>query len=551
MNKVKWIQVSDLHFGNDSPYSKKSRDALMDYVEKGKKDIDYIFVTGDIIYAKDLKSEKAKQGAYTAAQEYLKKMYSLIWKEDSKYEHLHERIFIVPGNHDMVRDAARISCVDGLRNDYAKEMSGHIDNSYLSNTESAMRCFNKFYSQIIGKKIARELRKNMHYVIETDKINILHINTCIASCNDGDDGKLLLGFKLLSKAIEGITNNKPTIAIAHHNFDCLDKIEQRKLEILLKEKNILLYLCGHSHERESNIVLRYNQMKMLNAFTCGTLMSIDGNNKIVDTVFFCGEMDILSSEGIIKSYKWTLDDGWKEDVEFGHVQNNNSNYRTFMYRTALNGRSFSINLEEGGVFAKIVSNQSSERNIAFYELNDRVEKSLSIYGVGITSVSRNTELFNRILDEGGTVRLCMVNPDIFKLENCFQGDGLETAMEWCNIENAKFCIYSKHIDQYIREEYYEDIQRSFKRIKEYKEKAKDKRGKFEVKLLNSFIPMSINIINENTDKAELIIEYNMPFTSKRLLLGLSVKKHVDNYMQVKSVFDDIWSRAKEIDGYAD
>ena len=80
----------------------------------------------------------------------------------------------------------------------------------------------------------------MHYVIETDIINILHINTCIASCEDGDDGKLILGFKLLNDAIEGIKNNKPTIAIAHHNFDCFNKEEQRKLELLLKEKNILI-----------------------------------------------------------------------------------------------------------------------------------------------------------------------------------------------------------------------------------------------------------------------------------------------------------------------
>lgn len=62
----------------------------------------------------------------------------------------------------------------------------------------------------------------------------------------------------------------------------------------------------------------------------------------------------------------------------------------------------------------------------------------------------------------------------------------------------------------------------------------------------SFIPISINIINEKTAKAELIVEYNMPFTSKRLLLNLNMKKHEEYYMQVKEVFDDIWNRAEEM-----
>lgn len=546
MCKVKWIQVSDLHFGDDSPYSKKSRDALIDYVKRNGHDIDYIFVTGDIIYAKNVKTNKNRKEAYFEAERFLKKIYSLIWTNDLQYEKLYQKIFIVPGNHDVIRDKARVSCIDGLRKSYAQDSLGNIDDSYLTNTKHAMKSFNEFYNNITNKKIVKEIKNNVHYIVETEMINVFHINTCIASCSDEDDGKLVLGFKLLNEAIEKVNNDKPTIAIAHHNFDCLDKIEQRKLELLLKEKNILLYLCGHSHERESNFVLRYNQMKMLNTFTCGTLLSVDGNNKIVDTVFFKGELDTSTKEGIIKSYKWTLDDGWQDDVEFGHVQNNKNNFRKFMYKTALNGNFFPINLGDDGVLAKLVSNQSSERNITFYELNDRVESSLSIYGVGITNVSRNTELFDKILDSGGTLKLCMVNPKVFKVENCSLNKNTDTTKEWCDIEKLKFCIYSKHIDQYVSKEYYDEIQRSYIRIKDYLKQAKCKNGKFEVKLLNSFIPMSINIINENTEKAELIIEYNMPFTSKRLLLGLNAKKHKDYYIQVKSVFDDIWDMAEEL-----
>lgn len=546
MSKIKWIQLSDLHLGNDSAFSEKSRKALLNYIREHDKEIDFVFITGDIIYAKNLKTEKEKKNAYYAAEEYIKELYSLIWEDDKLFENLYKRVFIVPGNHDIMRNTARTSCINGLRENYAQDMSGNIDSSFIENTLTSMKCYKSFYNKITGLKFRKKIN-NMHYVFETDKINVLHINTCIASCGDSDDGKLILGFKLLNNVIEEINNNKPTIAIAHHNFDCFEKSEQKNIEILLKEKNIFLYLCGHAHERESNLVLRYNQMKMLNTFTCGTLLSTDGENKMNDTVFFRGELDTLSCEGIIKSYKWTLDNGWHEDTDFGLVQKNTSNFRTFMNETALNGRTFPVIIEGDGAVAQIVSNQSSERNIAFYEMNKRVENSLSIYGVGITNVSRNTELFDKILDRGGTVRLCMVNPCVLKVKNCLNTKVTEVDKEWCDIEDTNFCIYANHIEQYVRKEYYEDIKRSYKRIKEYKEITKEKAGNFEVKLLKSFIPMSINIINENTKKAELIIEYNMPFTSKRLMLSLNIEKHPNYYAQVKNVFDDIWNKAEELD----
>ena len=76
--------------------------------------------------------------------------------------------------------------------------------------------------------------------------------------------------------------------------------------------------------------------------------------------------------------------------------------------------------------------------------------------------------------------------------------------------------------------------------------AKDKRPFFEMRLLKSFIPVSINIINEATEQAELIAEYTMPFTQKKLLLQLNKEKHEDYYEQVKEVFDIIWDKAEEL-----
>ena len=174
-------------------------------------------------------------------------------------------------------------------------------------------------------------------------------------------------------------------------------------------------------------------------------------------------------------------------------------------------------------------------------MNKRAQKSLSIYGIGITSVSKEKEMFDRILKDGGKVQLCMVDPDIFKSGVCKPGpDG---TIPDCLLNDIKFCIYGEHMNEYMRDEYYEDMGRSYERLKKYKEHSKDLKGMFEVKILKSFIPLSINIINEDTEEAELIVEYSMPFTAKRLLMQLNQKSSCKYFNEIKEIFDEIWRKA--------
>jgi len=555
MSEIKWLQLSDLHFGDSREYSKKSRDALLEHIDSEKKDIDYVFITGDIIFAKDLKTDASKRKAYEEAKEYLKKLYLAIWKDDTGCQRFGKRVFIVPGNHDLVRDSSRTGSTKQLLADYAQKDEGQIEQSYLKNTKDAMKFFNSFYKSLIPDTVVSNKDKtNMHYVIETEDLNVVHINTCIASSGDGDDGRLILGFELLNRTLNKINDRKPSIVIAHHNFDCFAKEEQKKLEVLLKEKNICLYLCGHAHERESSFILRYNQQKILNTFTCGTLMSADGKNQQINTIYFMGRLD-TSSQGVslggsVKSYKWTLENGWSADMDFGLVQNIRDNYRIIKSGEILNPNETELNIgSKSRVISSIVTNQSDQRSAAFLQMNGRAESSLSIYGIGITSVSKRTDLFDRILQNGGKIRLCMVDLEVFKQNVCIQtGKGPSgTKAVGCGLENIHFCIYSPHIDDYIRNEYYDDIRKSFERLQTYKNRlSENDRIRFEIKLLKSFIPISINIINDETDKAELIAEYTMPFTKKRLLLQLNKHKHEDYYEQVKEVFDVIWDRAEEL-----
>ena len=384
---------------------------------------------------------------------------------------------------------------------------------------------------------------------------------------NGKEGSLILGFDLLSKALAGIDKNLPTIALAHHSIECLDWEEKRKVEILLKKNKVFLYLCGHTHERESNIILRYDQNTILNTFTSGTLMA-EGKKSWIDTVFFKGELDLELLEGKIFSYKWTFENDWHEDKDFGLVQKERQeNYRYFragsidMYCSSLKGETEAETISEDGinkslegVISKIVPHISADRTRAFTDINERAEQSLSVYGIGITHVSKDKDLMKRILQSGGTVKLCMMDPAVLKKDICNHLIvdkqaicSMTIKVENCDIDKLNFCIGSAHMDAYIRDEYTEDVKKSYERIMRFKDEIKNMNWNLYVRVLRSFVPISINIVNEKLDdKAELIAEYNMPFVEKRLLLQLHKKQNMNYYSELYKVFDKIWEQSIEV-----
>lgn len=290
----------------------------------------------------------------------------------------------------------------------------------------------------------------------------------------------------------------------------------------------------------------------------------EGTNGLIDTVFFRGELDLELSEGKIYSYKWSFENNWHEDKDFGLVQKESQeNFRYFRagsidaYYSALKEDSFS---EEGekrdqeGVISKIVPHISPERTRAFTDINVRAEQSLSVYGIGITHVSKDKELMKHILEPGGVVKLCMMDPAVFKKDICDHLivdnqtlSDVTIKVENCDINRLNFCIGSTHMDSYIREEYAEDVKKSYDRIMKFKAEIEEENWNLQVRVLRSFVPISINIINEGIDdKAELIAEYNMPFVEKRLLLQLAKKQNMNYYSELYKVFDKIWEQSIEV-----
>jgi hypothetical protein len=176
--------------------------------------------------------------------------------------------------------------------------------------------YSNLYEQIRGEPLI-----NHHFCISENGVNIIHIDTAILCGKDGEDGSLFIDMFALQRALEGIDITKPAIAIAHHTFDCLDAMEQEQLELLLKQYNTVLYLCGHMHlTRCKNIQIRKPKTNLWE-YVCGTNMDNPPREEPAEIGFFIGEIDVESKSGYVEGFRWSKrNNNWIPNSEFSFPQ---------------------------------------------------------------------------------------------------------------------------------------------------------------------------------------------------------------------------------------
>ncbi len=108
MSKVRWLHFSDLHMNIDGVETKVMREKLLRYLADEKLWCDYVFFSGDLRNAPDGEFPKDMV-------EYLKKIVETVGGTP-------EKTFIVPGNHDIVReDKERVAAIKRMHFNGNKE----------------------------------------------------------------------------------------------------------------------------------------------------------------------------------------------------------------------------------------------------------------------------------------------------------------------------------------------------------------------------------------------------------------------------------------------
>lgn len=289
---IRWLHISDIHLNSRNFSSDRLRYELPSFLEQEALKCDYVFCTGDI------RSANVMPNAFTDEMaDYLKSICEAI---DVSID----RLFIVPGNHDVdiFADGRNEAIQRILPNEgYYCPKFGHIDGEDISLIMRGREQFVEFLSKFYDDD-RLSLYRNAdapHFNIETPDFNILHVDSTIAYTISGKATDLVLGLESLYAVIRKVNKQKPTILLTHYPFTSLFQDEKKYLSTVLQKNGIRLWLAGHEHDHN------LQRLKYLDSLQAGELY-IENN---ANATILIGEYDPSTYDCCVCAYTW-FPEGW-------------------------------------------------------------------------------------------------------------------------------------------------------------------------------------------------------------------------------------------------
>ena len=207
---------------------------------------DFILLTGDVAFS-------GHAPEYRLAEQFIESL--CVAARLAK-----ERVFCVPGNHDIDRECPKLS-FEGARATLKDQ--NQTDKILGSKKEmetllARQQNFREFQSSCFGMQSREASEEGLAYVsrLVVDDVRVAIIGLDSAWLSEGgrdDHGKLLLGERQVINAIRQAQEHdeRPhlTLAMAHHPFHLLQKFDQRPVQSRI-ERACHFFHCGHLHEHE-------------------------------------------------------------------------------------------------------------------------------------------------------------------------------------------------------------------------------------------------------------------------------------------------------------
>ena len=238
---VTWLHVSDFHLSDKGPYSQEViLNALVSSVRRFRKEghvPDLIFATGDI-------AQNGKTKEYAYATEFFNALLDAAGLQK-------ERLFIVPGNHDVDRKMGKGLARTLDSNDDADEyLDPETPIPHLTQKLCAFSVwYNDYFSGIRSFPSSTTCSPVELVSIRKSKVAILPLNSALFCIGDDDHEKLFLGRRFLNDATKQLAQIEAdlTIALIHHPLDWLSPFEQGNIRAKL-EASVDVLLQGHFHQ---------------------------------------------------------------------------------------------------------------------------------------------------------------------------------------------------------------------------------------------------------------------------------------------------------------
>ena len=246
-----WLHVSDFHLNSKAPYkSDVVLKALVDAVKWHRQQTEWkpelIFATGDIAGNGDIKVFEGGKDAI--ATQYFD---ALLKAADQG----RERLFIVPGNHDVDRNKGiglvrTLDTQDDIDEYFTKSPMYHL----TYKLEAFAAWYNDYFSEIpIPRSFpVKSTCELISLEISNVRLELLHLNSALF-CKEAesDDGKLCIGRSCLKLQLDELKKKKNidlAIALVHHPFRSLHRpCELYQIKNSMQD-HVDIFLHGHDHQ---------------------------------------------------------------------------------------------------------------------------------------------------------------------------------------------------------------------------------------------------------------------------------------------------------------
>ncbi|MDC7815661.1 metallophosphoesterase family protein [Pseudomonas sp. BLCC-B112] len=243
MSELKWLHLSDFHFGKkpDSTYQQPlvTRKLIEHVINRSAKEgpPDLVFITGDI-------ANSGQPSEYILFNEHV--IYPLL--AHFGYDFI-EKIFLVPGNHDVQR---------GVERNFGRDEHLSLDNGNFEPTAPSLKDRAGIIERLRGfitSPFANELSAfeqeegvySKELNVGDKKVGILGINTSWLCRDEQDKGKLTPGVPIVRDALEQNANCDLMFVLGHHPLDWYSPSHAEPIKTLFARHNVI-YLYGHMHK---------------------------------------------------------------------------------------------------------------------------------------------------------------------------------------------------------------------------------------------------------------------------------------------------------------
>lgn len=246
---IRFLHLSDIHL---RPQRVKRYDqdrvlrGLLEFLERDRAmfPLDLVFLTGDL-------AQSGKREEYGLVGDLLRKLIEVTGVPP-------ERLFVIPGNHDVDRDVGRWLLRTLSRDDEA--IAFFEDPSSRSFHEKKFDAYRSGLGDLLGTARPLGLAAGAAAVeivhVRGARIGVASFNSAWFAQGDDDHGKLWLGEPSVHGAAQRLADEGVSFAVAllHHPFDYLHEVERDEVERIF-ERSFDLVLRGHLHKDKTRPIV--------------------------------------------------------------------------------------------------------------------------------------------------------------------------------------------------------------------------------------------------------------------------------------------------------